>query len=117
MAKSAIFIGWHRPIPGRETVCFHIFKEFFSFMTKAQEGGKIDSFEPAILAPHGGDLGGFVFIRGDKAGLDAIRNTEDWRKFEIEGNMNVLGLGIVEAMVGIEFQARMTRFEAEAAHV
>lgn len=117
MAKSAIFIGWHRPIPGRETVCFHIFKEFFSYMTKAQEAGKIDSFEPAILHPHGGDLGGFVFIRGDKAGLNAIQDTEEWRKFEIEGNMNVLGLGIVEANVGIEFQARMTRFEAEAAHV
>jgi hypothetical protein len=117
MAKSAIFIGYHRPIPGRETVCYHIFKEFFSYLTKQQEAGKIDSFEPGILAPHGGDLGGFVFIKGDKAAIATIRDTEEWRKFEIEGNMNVLGLGIVETFVGIEFQARMTRFEAEAAHV
>jgi hypothetical protein len=117
MAKGAMFIGWHRPIPGRETVCFHIFKEFFGYLTKLQESGKIDSFEPAILSPHGGDLGGFVFIRGDRTAMMSMRDTEEWRKFEIEGNMNVLGLGILEAMVGIDFAARMSRFEAEAAHV
>ena len=67
MANSALFVGWNRSVAGREQQAMNLFMSVTEYYNQLQNAGKIESFEPVILANHGGDLNGFVLIRGDAA--------------------------------------------------
>ena len=43
------------------------------YYTKLQERGEIESFEAVLLEPHGGELGGFLLLRGEAEKLDRVR--------------------------------------------
>ena len=65
MADSGLFIGWGEIVRGRETEAVEHFNATIEYFSGLQADGTIESFEPVFLEPHGGDLGGFFFIRGD----------------------------------------------------
>ena len=73
MAGEALFVGWGPVVRGREQKSLGVFQETVEYYGKLQQEGKIESFEPVLVAPHGGDLGGFVLIRGERARLDEVR--------------------------------------------
>ena len=70
MAGEALFLGWGPVVRGREQKALQVFQETIEYYGKLQQEGQIDSFEPVLIAPHGGDLGGFVLLRGERAKLD-----------------------------------------------
>ncbi len=70
MAGEALFLGWGPVVRGREQTAFKVFQETIEYYGRLQQEGKIDSFEPVLIAPHGGDLGGFVLLRGERGKLD-----------------------------------------------
>jgi hypothetical protein len=76
MPNAAIFIGWNRPSVGREQQAMQVFQKSLEFYGKLQSDGRIESFEPVILSAHGGDLNGFVLLRGDAEKLAEIRRDE-----------------------------------------
>lgn len=57
-----------------------MFNEATSYYTRLQLEGTIESFEPVILSAHGGDLAGFVVLRGDRNKLDALKQTEEFAR-------------------------------------
>ena len=59
MADSGLFIGFGAPVRGRERQAIKVFNEAFEYYSRLQQDGEIDSFEPVLLQPHGGELGGF----------------------------------------------------------
>ena len=93
MANSAIFIGWNRSVAGREQQAMDLFM-------KAMNEGKIESFEPVVLSNHGGDLNGFVLIRGDAAKLDEVRREDTFRNFSIEANFCLENFGVIDGYIG-----------------
>ena len=42
------------------------FNEVLEYWTSLQQQGEIESFETVLLESHGGDLNGFVLVRGDQ---------------------------------------------------
>ena len=60
MAGDAIFIGWGDPVHGRELKGLEVFGEAVALWGRLQQEGAIESFEPVLLGPHGGDLQGFL---------------------------------------------------------
>ena len=58
MADSGLFIGFGAPIRGRERQAIKVFNETFEYYSRLQQEGEIESFEPVILEPHGGELNG-----------------------------------------------------------
>jgi hypothetical protein len=42
-----------------------LFQEAMQYYAQLQHQGEIDSFEPVQLESHGGDLQGFLLLRGD----------------------------------------------------
>ena len=64
MADAGLFIGWGEVVRGRETEALEVFNETLAYYGRLQEEGAIESFEPVFLEPHGGDLSGFILIRG-----------------------------------------------------
>ena len=66
MADAGLFIGWGAPVRGREAKGLEVFSEALSYDGRLQQEGVIEGFETALLEPHGGDLQGFVLIRGSE---------------------------------------------------
>ncbi len=73
MAEAGLFTGWGPPVRGREAKGLEVFNETLSFYGKQQEAGAIESFEVVMLAPHGGDLAGFILARGSEEQIAALR--------------------------------------------
>ena len=65
MAGEALFIGWGAVVRGREQQALQVFQESMQYYGGLQQEGRIESFDVYLLAPHGGDLNGFVILRGE----------------------------------------------------
>jgi hypothetical protein len=98
--NAALLVGWTRPIPGREGEVQSKFNEYVGFLTKLQQGGQIESFEPLMAHPHGGDLNGFFLIRGDHNKFHQLRDNEQWKDWAAWGQFNLQGFGVVECFAG-----------------
>ena len=113
MADTALFIGWNRAVSGREQAAMELFGESMALYGRLVGEGKLASFEPVILAPHGGDLGGFVLLRGSAAQIDAFRRTAEYESLMTRANLYLEGIGGIDAWVG-DGVARMMGMYAAA---
>ncbi len=100
MANHALVIGWNRAVPGLEKRALEGFQRSMSVYAKAVADKKIESFEPIFLAAHGGDLNGFVLVKGDRDKLHAWRWSEEFLELEYEAMQYLQGLGVNEAVAG-----------------
>jgi hypothetical protein len=110
MAKAGLFIGWGQPIPGREQKAVQAFQEVMQFYGRLQQEGEIESFEPILLEPHGGDLNGFVLIRGDAEKLARLRISAEFNSYTALAQLLLTDVGIVGAMYGDELQQVMAEY-------
>jgi len=100
MAESVIFIGWDRPIVGREKQAMQLFQKVMEYYSKLQTSGRIESFDAVILSAHGGDLNGFVVLKGDAMKLAEIRREDTFLQQVIEGGYCLQGYGVVPGYIG-----------------
>jgi hypothetical protein len=110
MAKAGLFVGWGQPIPGREQKALQLFQEVMQFYVRLQQQGEIESFEPILLEPHGGDLNGFVLIRGDAEKLARLRISAEFNGYTQRAQLLLMHVGIVGAMYGDELQQSMAEY-------
>jgi hypothetical protein len=75
-----------------------------------RDAGEIESFEPVLLEPHGGDLGGFVLVRGSREQLQGLRANEDFRRLNARSGRVVDGFGVVDAHVGGGLEAQVSLY-------
>ena len=107
MADSGLFIGFGTPVRGRERQAIKAFSETFEYYSRLQQEGEIESFEPVILEPHGGQLGGFFLVRGDQDKLARIRGSEEFERQTVRADLIVENLGIVGAALGDRLMSQM----------
>ena len=106
MSNAAIFIGWNEARVGRERQSLKVFAETIEYFAGLQGRGEIDGFEPFLLNPHGGDLGGFILVRGDRDKLDRVRVDPAFEKILARAQTVVTRVGVVDATTGEELQRR-----------
>jgi hypothetical protein len=107
MAGEALFIGWGPVVRGREKQALQVFQESMDYYGKLQQDGRIESFEVLTLAPHGGDLNGFVILRGDRKALADIRFSEEFERLTARASAIIDSLGVVPAYGGETLAQRM----------
>lgn len=112
MADAGLFVGFGNPVHGREAQAIELFNDTIGWFAQLQEEGEIESFEPVFLEPHGGDLGGFILIRGDALKLSALRVSEEFTQFTIKASLCVDSIGVVGADMNERLQSQMA-FYAE----
>ena len=100
MAGDALFLGWGQVVRGRELKALEVFQETLEYYGKLQQEGKLESFEPILLNPHGGDLAGFVLIRGERAVLDQIEAGADFRRLLARAAAVADNVGVIAAYGG-----------------
>ena len=107
MADAGLFVGFGNPVHGREAQAIELFNETLGWYEQLQEEGEIESFEPVFLEPHGGDLNGFFFIRGDAEKLAALRVSEEFTQLTIRAALFVESIGVVGADTGERLQRQI----------
>ena len=117
MAEAALFIGWGPAVRGREQKSLQVFGEVLQFYARLQQEGTITSFEPVALEPHGGDLNGFMLVRGDSEKLGRLRGSEEFLRLNNRGSMVVENLGVINACIGEGLQKLFEDFGKQAAEL
>lgn len=114
MAGEALFIGWGAVVRGREKQALQVFQESIEYYGKLQQDGRIESFDVLLLAPHGGDLNGFVILRGDRHGLAEIRFSDEFERLIARAAAIIDNLGVVPAYSGETLAQQMALFSQVA---
>jgi hypothetical protein len=113
MADSGLFIGFGVPVRGRERQAIKVFNESFEYYSRLQQEGEIESFEPVLLEPHGGELDGYFLLRGDKDKLAHIRGSEEFERLTARAQLIVDNIGIVPAFMGERLMSQMSVFSQQ----
>ncbi|MFZ5481576.1 MAG: hypothetical protein ACOZNI_32740 [Myxococcota bacterium] len=108
MDDSGLLIGWNRVATGHEHEATELWSEMLTYLRALHAAGKIDRFEPVLLGAHGGNLNGFMLLRGSQEKLDRIRNSEEFLLLVIKANKRLEGFTVVRAHFGEE-AARILR--------
>jgi hypothetical protein len=110
MAGDALFLGWGPVVRGREMKALEVFQETLAYYGRLQQDGRIDSFEPVLIAPHGGELAGYILLRGTRTSLDEIRSGEEFRRLTVRAAAVVDDIGVIDAYTGEALAEQMTIF-------
>ena len=100
MADRVIFMGWNRSVTGREQQALQLFQRSMEFWGKLQAEGRIESFEPVVLAQHGGDLNGFIMVKGEAEKLSEIQADDTYIDITIEAGYCLDGYGVIAGYTG-----------------
>ncbi|NIN00455.1 MAG: hypothetical protein GTO24_20955 [candidate division Zixibacteria bacterium] len=100
MADRLLFMGWNRPVVGREQQAAQLFQKAMEFYAKLQADGRIESFEAVILSLHGGDLNGFIMLKGTAEKLAEIREDNVFLDLVVEAGYCLEGFGTVFGYIG-----------------
>jgi hypothetical protein len=100
MADDALFIGWGEVVRGRERKAIEVFNESLQYYGQLQQDGKVESVEPWFLAPHGGDLAGFILLRGEREQLDEIERSPEFERLQTRASLIVDRTGVISAYTG-----------------
>ena len=108
MADAGLFIGWGAPVYGREAKGLEVFNESLAYYGRLQQEGVIEGFETVILEPHGGDIAGFILIRGSEQKLAQLRVDDEFVGLSTRASLIVEGLGVVGAALGEGLEEAIT---------
>jgi hypothetical protein len=97
-------------VRGRERQAIQGFNEVFEYNSRLQQEGEIESFEMVLLEPHGGELGDFVFLRGDQDKLARIRTSDEFQRHITRGLLTVEHVGVVGASLGGQITTLMSLY-------
>ncbi len=111
---NALFIGWGPVVHGREQQALQVFNEALSYYGELQQQGQIEAFEPVALEPHGGDLSGFLLLRGDPESLSRVRASEEFLRIIHRGGLVAENFGVVTAFVGDDLNRQFETFQQQA---
>jgi hypothetical protein len=105
MAKFGLLVGWGGPVRGREVQAAAVFEEAVRLWRRLQRQGVIEAWEPVLLEPHGGDLGGFFLLRGKRGRLAELRASDELIQLGRRAEQVFEGYGVV----GAELDGRIDR--------
>jgi hypothetical protein len=111
---NALFIGWGAVVRGREKQALQVFQESMEYYGRLQQEGRIEGFDVVLLAPHGGDMNGFVVLRGDRQALEDIRFSDEFERLLVRAASIIDAPGVVPAYTGEALGQQLGLFQAAA---
>jgi hypothetical protein len=113
MADAGLFIGWGQVVRGREGPAVESFNDTVGFLGRLQEEGRIESFELCFLDPHGGDLDGFMLLRGSTEQMHAVHDDEEFLRHVQRATLVVDNFGVVYATLGEAIGRQMAMYQEQ----
>ena len=110
MAEAALFIGWGEVARGREKRALDVYNDTLQYYGRLQQEGRIEGFDVAVLSPTGGDLGGFIMLRGTAEQIDSTRRSEEFQRMQNRVQLIADGVRITDAFVDEGLAKVMTQY-------
>jgi hypothetical protein len=110
MAEAALFIGWGEVSRGREKRALDVYNDSLQYYGRLQQEGLIEGFDVAVLSPTGGDLGGFIMLRGTAEQIDATRRSEEFQRMMNRVQLIADGVRVTDAFVDEGLARVMTQY-------
>ena len=110
MADFGLFIGFGLPVRGREQKAAQVFNEAGEYWSRLQQEGQIERWDAVFLEPHGGDLGGFFLLWGERDKIARIRASDELALLATRAQLIVEHFGIVGAETGDRIGPQMQMF-------
>jgi hypothetical protein len=117
MADEALFFGWGEVVRGRERKAVEVFNESIQYYAQLQQEGRLARFEAWFLAPHGGDLQGFVLLHGEREQLDELERSPDFERLQARAGLIVERVGVVNAYTGEALNRLMSQYQEATAEL
>jgi ABC-type amino acid transport substrate-binding protein len=114
MADRVLFIGWSNAARGREAAAAGVFAESIAYFGSLQAAGDIEGFDVVLLDAHGGDLGGFFLLKGEREKLMRARATDEMERHMLRANLVVDDLGAVGGALGEGVTRQMAKWQEAA---
>jgi hypothetical protein len=114
VADFGLMVGFGFPVRGREHSTSKVFWEAVELWNRLQEDGTIQSWDAVFLEPHGGDLGGFFLLWGDREAIGRVRTSDEFQHLSTRAQLVVDNFGVVGAERGARIEAQMNRFLASS---
>ena len=111
---NALFIGWGAVVRGREKQALQVFQESMEYYGRLQQEGRIEGFDVVLLAPHGGELNGFVVLRGERQALADVRFSDEFERLLVRAASIIDAPGVVPAYTGEALGPQIELFQAAA---
>jgi hypothetical protein len=112
MAQAGLMIGWDKPTSGREREALEVFNDSIAYYGRLQSDGRLESMEVVFLSPHGGDLGGFILLRGTPEQMDSIRRDEEFEQIMQNAALTVDGIGLVDCYLNEGVARGLEQYQA-----
>jgi hypothetical protein len=110
MATAVLFIGWNRPVLGREGEAFKfVAGEGQDILTKFQKQGFFERSERLVLTPHCGTTNGMILLFGERAKLDELRRTDEFEHLSLKLMTLFEGYGVVPGLNAEGLDRAMSR--------
>jgi hypothetical protein len=110
MADTCLFLGWRKPVEGRQKAAVELFGVFTGYIDQQVKAGALESFEPVLLVPHGGDLNGYIVMRGDAKQIEALKRQARFEELTTQASICLENYGLVEGRVGAGLEHQMQLF-------
>ena len=94
MATGSLFVGWGSIIAGREKIAPRVLGQALEYLEKLKSQRAIEDVEVVLLEPHGGELEGFVLIKGERDKLAHLRVQPEFVEV-------IVGVQLVHTKVGV----------------
>ncbi|OJU89758.1 MAG: hypothetical protein BGO13_06110 [Burkholderiales bacterium 66-5] len=105
--QGTLLVGWGAIIPGREKQAAQVLGEAMGYLTALKCEGRLDGMDAVLLEPHGGELEGFVLLRGDAAQLAALRAEPAFVRTIVAVQLVHAKVRVVAAFEGAAMQSLM----------
>ena len=99
MAEAALCTVWGEAVPGREKQALDVYNEVVQYWARLQQEGKIERFDVTVLTPTGGDVTGFLLVRGTAEQIDSVRRTKEYLQLLSRVQLITTHLRIADAFV------------------
>jgi hypothetical protein len=110
MVNSGLFFGWDAPARGREAMAIELFQSWMGYFTKQQKAGVIHSFEPVMMSRHGGDMNGFILVRGERDKLHEMMGEDEYFDLINTSSYLVDGFGVIPCYLGDDIGRVLTSY-------
>jgi len=110
MANAGLVLVWKQVKTGREAQALELFGSTMSYYTQQRERGNIQTFEPVLLQAHGGDVDGFIHVRGTEEQIDTLRRSDEFRSMTMQCIYCLDGFGVIDAYTGDELTQMMAEW-------
>jgi len=116
MADTALFLGWGGTYPGRERLARETYTELVDVLNRLKAEGEIEGFETVLLAPHGGELDGFMLVYGEPDKLATLQMRDALNRVQMRARLDHAKFSVIWAVTGDEVKAEFELLDEVVEH-